>query len=464
MAFIGRTKDLAFLESCYSKPKAQLVVLYGRRRVGKTECLRQFVRNKPCVWHSCTKDTDAVQLRSFSRRLLAHMPTRRQFLDSFASWQDAFEAIPELEIPGKKLVVIDEFPYAAAGNAALPSILQNVWDELLSQEDVMIVLCGSSIGFMEDELLSEKNPLYGRATGVWKMEPLPYRDAALFFPEYSAQDKLEAYGILGGIPHYLQQFDASLSIGENVCLNILSLGCPLFTETEFLLRQELREPAVYNTILGAVASGETELNGIAQKTMLDTRTVHTYLNKLKELHIVEREFSVLANQQERSKQSRGLWRISDNFIAFWFAAAQPWQSELDSESAWPIWTRAIQPRLNAMLAASFEKICQQWVRRKNAAGELPFFCKSIGRWWHKKHEIDIVGAGLEGEFLLGECKFKNAPVSPEVLLALREKGQGRFSQGKQWFYLFSKNGYANDGAWDIDMTCAQLVQAEELEE
>ena len=169
------------------------------RRVGKTECLRRFCEGKPCVWYSCSRDTDALQLQGFSRRLLARDPSAARFIDAFASWQDAFEEIPRLDIPGRKLVVIDEFPYAVAGNGALPSILQNTWDETLSREDVMIVLCGSSISFMEDELLSEKNPLYGRATGIWKMLPLEYADAVGFFPNYTPQEKLEAYGILGGV-------------------------------------------------------------------------------------------------------------------------------------------------------------------------------------------------------------------------------------------------------------------------
>ena len=184
------------------------------------------------------------------------MPGLAKHIDSFASWGDAFEAIPDCGIEGRKLVIIDEFPYAVGGNAAMPSILQNAWDSVLSREDVMIVLCGSSISFMEDELLSEKNPLYGRATGVWRMEPLGYEEAVGFFPEWTPQQQLKAYGILGGVPHYLRQFDPDVSIRENVCESILSRGCTLYSEADFLLRQELREPSVYNAVLGAVAAGE----------------------------------------------------------------------------------------------------------------------------------------------------------------------------------------------------------------
>lgn len=462
MSFIGRSDELTFLNTAYAKRDAQLVIVYGRRRVGKTECLRQFSADKPCIWYSCTKEIDSLQLRGFSQRLLAHLPGLSRHLDSFATWRDAFEAIPDLDIEGKKLVIIDEFPYAVAGNGAIPSFIQNVWDELLSREDVMLVLCGSSISFMEDELLSEKNPLYGRATGIWKMEPLPFCDAIGFFPNWSAQQQLEAYGILGGVPHYLRQFDPDLNLADNVQANILSRGCALYTEADFLLRQELREPAVYNAVLGAVAVGETSLNGIAQKALLDTRTANSYLRKLQELRIVEREFSATAGQQERMKPSRGLWRISDNFIAFWYAAAQPWLSELDAGGAHIIWNEEIAPTLNDMLSHSFENVCLQWLSRANLAGELPFRPRSLGRWWHDGAEIDLVGIGAHDQGILGECKFKTSPTGPSILRELQDKAARNFPRLDAWFYLFSKNGFTDRGSWAQDQDRVRLIDAEEL--
>lgn len=464
MQFIGRVKELAFLEKCYKAPDAQLVVMYGRRRVGKTECLRQFSQDKPCIWYSCTKDTDALQLRAFSRRVIARASTAARYIDAFSSWEDAFEELARISLDERLVVVIDEFPYAVEGNRSIPSVLQNVWDNVLSRSNVMIVLCGSSISFMEDDLLGEKNPLYGRATGVWKMDPLGYDEAVGFFPGYTPQQKLEAYGILGGVPYYLRQFDSTRTIGENVCDAILARGCALYSEADFLMRQELREPAVYNAVLGAVAAGETELNGIAQKTLLDARTANTYLRKLESLHIVEREFSVQAGQQERAKSSRGLWRVKDNFIAFWYAAVQPYQSELDAGAVQMVWERFIAPRLNSFVSSAFEDVCRQWLRRRNMAGELPFFYQSMGRWWSGSAEIDAVAAGQGNAHLLGECKFKDAPVGPDVLRSLDEKGEAYFPRGERWLWLFSKAGYTQGGAWAADVKNARLVYAGELEQ
>ena len=466
MRFIGRERDMAFFEGCYERPGAQLVVLYGRRRVGKTELLRRFAEGRPAVWYTCTKDPDALQLRAFSARLLAHDPAAARLVDAFPSWERAFEEVPHLDLPGRKLVVIDEFPYAVAGNAALPSILQAVWDQALSREDVMIVLCGSSMAFMEGELLSEKNPLYGRATGVWRMEPLGYDEASRFFPDYTPQQRLEAYGILGGVPHYLNQFDPALGIAENVCQNVLERGCPLYAEADFLLREELREPATYNAVLSAVAAGETELNGIAQKALIEARTANTYLTRLARLHIVQKEFSVQAGQQERSKQGRGLWRVSDNFIRFWYAAARPHLSDLELGDAEGVWDNFIAPRLNHLLARAFEDVCLQWARRQNIAGRLPFRATALGRWWRGAEEIDLVGLGENGAHLLGECKFQEHPIEQAVLRGLEKTEQRCFPAGEGWLYLFSKSGYAQDGAWasGVDAGRVRLVEPEELVE
>ena len=461
MDFVGRKAELSFLEQRYQSPRAELVVLYGRRRVGKTETLRQFSQGKPCVFYSCTQETDAAVLAGFSRRLLAHNAQASKFISTYTTWGAAFESIPSLDMDGKRLVIIDEFPYACATNKALPSILQNVWDATLQHENVMVVLCGSSMSFIEDELLGSKNPLYGRATGIWKMRPMDYNEASLFFPGYSALQKLEAYGMLGGIPHYLRQFSPSASIEENVRHAILSRGSVLYNEVDYLMRQELRETAVYNTILGAVASGETALNGIAQKSMVDARAVSTYLARLCELGIVERELSVDAGTQERAKPHRGLWRLTDNYFRFWYAVVRPSISELDAGDGDGVWKYVVCPQLNNLLSGPFEDVCRQWVRRHNVAGELPFRYEKLGRWWKGPDEIDVVALGKDGSHLLGECKYKNTPVGPSVLASLREKERRHFARGDGWLWLFSKSGFVPGGWAEADNV--RLVGADELE-
>lgn len=252
--FVGRKAELEFLKSQYERKGGSLVVLYGRRRVGKTETLREFCKGKKRVFFSCTQVTDRIQLRNFSQRLLTEKVPASQYVSEFEDWEKAFRAISDLPYGNeKKLVVIDEFPYMCQGNKGIPSILQNLWDSQWKDENVMIVLCGSTMSFIEKELLAEKNPLYGRATGIYKMTEMGFYDSILFFPGYSAKDKVLAYSILGGVPHYLRQFDPNRTLEENIKRYILSKGSALYSEVDFLLHQELRETPIYNSILEAVA-------------------------------------------------------------------------------------------------------------------------------------------------------------------------------------------------------------------
>ena len=316
--FIGRESELNFLEERYSSNKGELVVLYGRRRVGKTETLKQFCKDKPHLFFSCRECTDKLQLKNFSEKLLKEKIPASAYISEFTDWEKAFRGITELPYgEKKKLVVIDEFPYMCKVNESIPSVLQDLWDDLLKDENIMLILCGSAMSFIEKELLAEKNPLYGRATGIYKMTEMGFYDAAKFFPDYSPKEKVIAYSILGGIPHYLNQFDGNRTLEENIKKSILSKGCALYSEVEFLLRQELRETPVYNSIIEAVALGNTKLNEISMKSLIDdTSKTSVYLKNLIELGIIEREFSISESINEKANSNKGLYRITDNFFRF----------------------------------------------------------------------------------------------------------------------------------------------------
>ena len=284
------------------------MVLYGRRRIGKTEFLRRFAEGKPHIFYSCRELSDGKQLAAFSERILKAGSPAAKYLSVFGDWEAAFKGILELPPENRKrLIVIDEFPYMCRGNPSIPSILQALWDEIFKNENLMVVLCGSAMGFIEKKILSEKNPLYGRTTGIYRMDELPFDDAVGFFPDYSDEDKMLAYAILGGIPHYLRQFDRALSLRDNIIKNVLTKGCVLYSEVEFLIRQELREPALYNTVIEAIALGNTQLGDIFTKTQLDKAKISVYLKNLIELHILEREFSVLSSGKEQAGVRKKSW-------------------------------------------------------------------------------------------------------------------------------------------------------------
>ena len=454
--FIGRKQELQFLEDKYNSKNGQLVVLYGRRRVGKTETLREFCRNKPHVFYSCREISDKLQLRSFSEKLLNEKIPAASYIKKFADWEAALRCITDLPYgDNKKLLIIDEFPYMCRNNESIPSILQNLWDEVFKDENVMIVLCGSAMSFIEKELLAEKNPLYGRATGIYKMESMGFYDAAKFFPNYSDRDKIIAYAVLGGIPHYLAQFDPDLSLDDNIKKNILTKGCALYSEVEFLLRQELRETPLYNSIIEAVALGNTKLNDISTKSLVeDTSKTSVYLKKLIELEIIEREFSVDDGTKERANTNRGLYRLTDNFFRFWYAFVFTNYSELEGGDVDGVFEYAIKPSLHEFASFAFEDVCREYVREMQKANKLPFRYKRMGRWWGKttvrrrdriesqETEIDLLAISAKSDkYLVGECKFKGRPFSYGEYLDTAAKLAPIKEKAEFYYYLFSESGF-----------------------
>lgn len=457
--FIGRETELAFLQDKYEEETGQLIVLYGRRRVGKTETLREFCKGKPHIFYSCTQTTDRVQLSKFSGQVFREDIPAKRYISEFADWESAFRSV--LDLPygeAKKLLVIDEFPYMCKGNKSIPSILQNLWDAELKDSNVMIILCGSAMSFIEKELLAEKNPLYGRATGIYKMKEMGFYDAIKFFPEYSAKDKVLAYSILGGIPHYLRQFRPNLSIAENIKKNILTKGCVLYSEVDFLLHQELRETPIYNSLIEAVALGNTKLNEISQKSLVeDTSKTSVYLRNLIELGIIEREFSVDAKIKEQANSNRGTYRLTDNFFRFWYAFGFTNFSQLEDGDVDGVYEYVIAPALHEFASFSFEDVCKEFVKELQKKNALPFRYAKMGRWTGKttlrdknasnglrvgETEIDLLAIGREEkEYLVGECKFKKDPFSYSEYLNTKTKLTPLQEKAEFFYALFSESGF-----------------------
>ena len=457
--FIGREAELKFLEDKYQDGRGQLIVLYGRRRVGKTETLREFCKGKPHVFYSCTQSTDKVQLVKFSQLMLKEDIPARDYITEFADWEKAFHAI--LDLPygdSKKLIVIDEFPYMCKGNDSIPSILQNLWDSELKDANVMVILCGSAMSFIEKELLAEKNPLYGRATGIYKMEAMGFYDAARFFPDYSPRDKVLTYAVLGGIPHYLNQFDPKKSLGENIKRNILTKGSVLYSEVDFLLHQELRETPIYNSIIEAVALGNTKLSDISQKAMIDsTSKTSVYLRNLIELGIVEREFSVDVKLKEKVNASRGVYCLTDNFFRFWYTFGFANFSQLEDGDVDGVYEYVVEPALHEFSSFILEDVCKEFVKEQQKRNALPFRYSKMGRWFGKttirdehaatglrtaETEIDLLAIDREEKnYLVGECKFKKQPFRYSEYLNTVAKLTSQKQKAVFYYALFSESGF-----------------------
>ena len=314
------------------------------------------------------------------------------------------------------------------------------------------------MSFIEKELLAEKNPLYGRATGIYKMREMGFYDAVKFFPDYSDYDKVLAYAVLGGIPHYLRQWNPKLSVGENIKRNILTKGCILYSEVDFLLHQELRETPIYNSIIEAVALGNTKLNDISQKSLVeDTSKTSVYLKNLMELGIVEREFSVDAKLKKQANSNRGTYRLTDNFFRFWYAFGFANFSQLEDGDVNGVYEFAVEPELHKFASFAFEDVCREFVREMQKKNELPFRYAKMGRWAGKttvrddsaasglriaETEIDLLCIDKDAkEYLVGECKFKKTPFSYSEYLDTLAKLAPQKEYAKFHYALFSESGF-----------------------
>ncbi len=466
--FKARKDELNFLQDKYEATNGQLVIIYGRRRIGKTETISHFCQGKNAVFYTCTQTDDNNQLKNFSTKLLSYNLPQSKYITEFSSWEQAFLAIkdiPDLE-KQKQIIVIDEFPYMAKENPEIPSVLQKLWDSELKNQNILLILCGSAMSYIEKEILSEKNPLYGRATGIYKMLPMPFRDSSTFFPGWKGKDKIIAYSILGGIPYYLTQFNSSKSLKQNICSSILRKGSILYSEPEFLIRQELREPATYNTIIQAIATGRTSFNEIQQATLIEKGKLSVYLKNLIELGLLTREFPVLATEKEKQNAQRGIYKLHDLFFRFWYRFVFPNYSSLEFGDWENIYDLIVEPQLNEFVSFPFEDICIEWLREKNIRRELPFVFTKIGRWWDKDIEIDIIATNEEkSEILSAECKFHNSVVNDSDLLKHYNKNLSGIKNREgvivhTWY--FSWSGYTDKAKDFAEKNNIHLMEGKDL--
>ncbi|MEN8906125.1 MAG: ATP-binding protein [Clostridiales bacterium] len=438
--FYGREKELEFLNKKYKSKKSELIIMYGRRRIGKTELLRFFSEDiKNHIFYVARECTDKEQLESFSKILLSNK--KLSYINSFSEWENVFKYIAaESKNETKNLIIMDEFPYIVYSNKTVLSILQNFWDLIHKNSNLMIILCGSAMSFIEKEILSEKAPLYGRATGIYRLNQMDFLTASLFFKDLSSEEIITIYSILGGVPHYLSQFDPDISIEENIKDNILSKGCVLYSEIEFLIKQELRETSRYYTIIEAIAFGNTKLNDIHTKTQIDSRQVSVYLSNLIELNIIEREYPIDYKMKKKINQQSGLYKLKDNFFRFYFRFVFPYLSELEIGNIDVIYNNVIFPNINEFVSIPFEEVCIQYLQQKNIIFPVQF--TKIGRWWNKVTEIDIVAMNLNKVVLVGECKWKNSKMDLNEYKKIIEKLSLINADLSQiYVYLFSKSGF-----------------------
>lgn len=440
--FFGRTGELETLQDAYESSTAEMAIIYGRRRIGKTALIRKFCEEKPVFFYTARAWKDAFQLEAFSQAVgTFNRNPQQRFLD----WSAALRALTNQPCDSRKVIVIDEFQYIAKERPSILSELQVLWDEELSRKNIFLILCGSAVSFIAKEVLGEKNPLYGRARTIMKVRPLPFQTTSQFVPNCTADDVFRGYAVLGGVPYFWQGMNPQRSLTENLASNLLRESGFLNDEAQSVLRQEFRDPSTYNAILQAIAFGATTRHEIAQKSLADSRNLSKYLTVLEDMDLIEREFSVFSGAGDLSNASRGLYRISDHYLKFWFRflAKNPVPIMTRAE-ALSEWRSSVEPFFSEFASEAFEEVCRQYLVRLRYAGKLPFRPTVLGRWWEKNTEIDIVAADHERRHcLVGECKYRNEKVNLKVLRSLQAKCAHLPVHDDTVFHywLFSRSGF-----------------------
>ncbi len=437
--FIGRERELASLNRLYLSDKFEFAVIYGRRRVGKTAIINQFIRDKKAIYFIGVESNGKQNLENLSKNIM-EVGTGIQAETAFASFQAALEYVFKLAEKERLILAIDEYPYVARASGSLASTLQLLIDKYKDDSKLMLILCGSSMSYMEDQVLAYKAPLYGRRTSQMKILPFDFADTCQYFKNFSGEDKAMFYGMVGGTPQYLLQMDDRLSIEDNMKNTFLNPTSALFEEPENLLRQEIREPALYNAIVTAIATGASRMAEISTKVGENSSVCATYLKNLMTLGVVQKE---IPYGEKASRKS--IYVISDNMFRFWYRFV-PENHSIISRGASDLAYKRIEPCLSDYMGKIFEDICKQYLWKLLLCGECPVEFRELGRWWgtdpstHSQTEIDIMGEQDKNTALFGECKWTNEKVDAGVLETLIRRSK-LFHYNKMHLYLFAKNGF-----------------------
>lgn len=448
MKFLGREKEILDLEKEYARDGG-FVVIYGRRRIGKTTLIKQFIKSKTAFYFLATKEVESQSMKRFAGVIARTTGNSVLQKAAFSDWLDLFQAVADYKPNEKKVLVIDEFPYLVKVNDSFPSILQNAWDEILKDSNVMLILCGSLISMMKKHALSYESPLYGRRTAQMRIAPLPfttvYENQKLSFEEAAEQ-----YSITGGVPKYMEFFSDGQPLYEQIKENVLSKNGFLYEEPNFLLTDEVQVPTNYFSIIKVIADGNHKLGTIAGILGLETSALTPYLKTLSELGFTEKQVPVTEKNAERTR--KGLYFISDNFLRFWFRYVYPYKGELELDNTQISLDELDKDFKEKFVAFAYEDICKEIFARLCSDKAIDFTPSKIGSYWLNDKsgntQIDVMAVDTVNKRLFaGECKYHNQPIDADVYFELVKKVdnsseiKSAFKGYTVIYGVFSKSGF-----------------------
>ena len=438
--FVGRKNELDSLNKAYQKDSFQFPVIYGRRRVGKTTLINAFCKGKKTVYFVAVQSTAKENLEILSAQILSALAPDAP-KNPFSSLWEAVDYVFERAKKERIIFAIDEYPYLAKSDNAISSILQAAIDKYQDSSKLFLILCGSSMSFMEKQVLSSKSPLYGRRTAQFKLLPFDYLESAEMLPNYTNEEKIIFYSVTGGIPEYLSRVDSSLSLQENVQKLFFDPSGRLFEEPTNLLKQELKIPETYNAIITAIADGSSKLNEVATKVGIETSQCSKMLSTLVGLGLVRKEFPITENNSKKT-----IYLLDDGMFIFWYRFVLPELSRITAGLGEEVCEEVFEEQLASHTGHAFEECSKQYMWRALKAKKTPISFKKIGRWWgnnpkeRREEEIDFIAFSGESA-VFGECKWRSTQIGEDVLDDAIRKSE-LFPQFKKPCYaLFSKSGF-----------------------
>ena len=443
--FYCRDNELRKLNKRYQSDQFECVIIYGRRRVGKTALINEFCRDKPTIFFSALNATAQENLESLSKSIyeFKNSDETSEQAPIYKNFDSALSEITKLSSDQRLIFVIDEYPYLAKADKSISSRLQHIIDHTWQSGRLFLILCGSSMSFMEYQVLGYESPLYGRRTAQFKIEALNYKEIAAFCPTLSPEQLSLVYGITGGIPHYINKLGVNDDIDAALLENLFDTSSYLFEEPENLLKQELREPAMYNSIITAIANGSSRINEIATKVGIDSAHCAKYINVLLDLGILQRETPVTEKAGRKT-----IYSIKDQFFRFWFRFVPRNMTAITSGRIERIYAHSVKPYFHEYMGLVFEQMCREYLL--NYADDLPIEISEIGQWWgtdkaaRKEVQIDIVAAPASGsEYIIGSCKYRNEKIGIDELELLNHYASV-FGKGvKYHYFIFSLGGFTD---------------------
>ena len=444
--FAGRKREIEELERYYREAAFHFAVFYGRRRVGKTTLINKFRENKKSIYFAAAETTAKENLELLSFQILSVLAPEAP-KNPFASFNDAFDYCFKAAKKERLVFVIDEYPYLAESDRAVSSLLQALIDKYQNSSRLFLILCGSSMSFMENQVLGYKSPLYGRRSCQFKIVPFNYYECAQMLPGFNHIEKITLYGIYGGIPEYITRINNNLSVQQNTENLFFNPSGRLFEEPSNLLKQELKSPLTYNGIISAIASGASKLNEIASIAGIETSQCSNMLVTLISLGIVKKEFP--EGEEKKGKPSRKtLYHLADFMFRFWYSFVRPNLSRISMGFGKTVCAEVFEKTsgmVETYMGHVFEECSIQFLWREMSRGKNNF--NTIGRWWgtnqkeRREEEIDILATDGKGGALFGECKWRNTRTGNETLEDLIRKSELLSNFTSKRFILFSKSGF-----------------------